>query len=177
MAFDLNEAAQILARTPMSVDALLRDLPAAWTDVNEGPNTWSPYDIVGHYIHGEKTDWIVRARIILDHGSDTAFAPFDRFAQEKSSEGKSLNDLLDEFGHLRLRNLDILGGMEITTEQLLWTGEHPEFGTVTLGELLATWVAHDLGHLAQISRVMARNYAAEVGPWRQYLPIIGGRSE
>ncbi len=173
MSFDLNEAALILARTPLSVNELLRDLPDSWSGVTEGPDTWSPYDIVGHLAHGEKTDWIARTRIILAQGPSVAFEPFDRFAQQQTSAGKELNTLLDEFAHLRLRNLDLLQGMEITTEQLGWTGEHPEFGTVTLGQLLATWVAHDLGHLAQIGRVMARRYTIAVGPWQKYLPIIG----
>ena len=177
MEIDLNEAALILARTPMSVDALLRDLPDAWSRADEGPETWSPYDIVGHFIHGEKTDWIPRARIILAQGPTSDFESFDRFAQERESAGRSLNQLLDEFAHLRLGNLDILQGLAITPEQLAWTGEHPDFGAVTLSQLLATWVAHDLGHLAQISRVMAHKYAAEVGPWRRYLPILGFDAE
>ena len=177
MTFELHEAAQILARTPMTVDALLRDLPAAWTHANEGANTWSPFDIVGHFIHGEKTDWIPRARIILAQGADKDFAPFDRFAQEQESVGRQLNQLLDEFAYLRLRNLAALEALEIGPEQLAWTGEHPEFGTVTLAELLSTWVTHDLGHLAQISRVMARRYTNEAGPWRQYLPILGPLTE
>ncbi len=139
---------------------------------DEGPDTWSPYDVVGHLLHGEKTDWIPRARIILARGPSTAFAPFDRFAQQRDSQGRGLNELLDEFAHLRLQNLDILGSLAITPEQMSWTGSHPEFGSVTLAQLLATWVAHDLGHLAQISRVMARRYTAEVGPWRRYLRIL-----
>ena len=177
MTFELHEAAQILARTPMTVDALLRDLPAAWTHANECGYTWSPFDIVGHFIHGEKTDWIPRARIILAQGTDKGFAPFDRFAQEEESAGRQLSQLLDEFAHLRLGNLAALEALDIGPEQLAWTGEHPEFGTVTLAELLATWVVHDLGHLAQISRVMARRYAKEAGPWRQYLPILGPLTE
>ncbi len=172
MEFDLTEGALILARTPMSIDALLRDLPEAWTHANEGAETWSPYDIVGHFIHGEKTDWIPRARIILAQGSDRGFEPFDRFAQKRESAGRQMNQLLDEFAHLRLQNLAALESLDISPEKLSWTGEHPEFGTVTLAELLATWVAHDLGHLAQISRVMARRYTKETGPWRQYLPIL-----
>ncbi len=173
MTFDIHEAALVLARTPLSIDALLRDLPDVWTHASEGAGRWSAYDVVGHLIHGEKTDWLPRARIILAEGEDRAFAPFDRFAQEQESAGQELNQLLDEFSNLRLQNLAALDRLAITAEQLAWTGEHPEFGTVTLAELLATWVAHDLGHLAQISRVMARRYAEAAGPWRRYLPILG----
>jgi hypothetical protein len=127
---------------------------------------------VGHLIHGERTDWIPRARIILEQGSDRRFTPYDRFAQFRESEGKSLGDLLDEFTQLRAENLAVLGGWHLTDAQLALTGEHPEFGTVTLRQLLATWVGHDLGHVAQIARVMAKQYREAIGPWRAYLPIM-----
>lgn len=177
MEFELHDAAQVLARTPASVDALLRDMPDTWTRCDEGPETWSPYDIVGHFIHGEMTDWLPRARLILAHKPGPIFTPFDRFAQERDPQDRSLNAMLDEFAHRRLQNLDILQGLQITPEKLQWTGEHPEFGEVTLAQLLATWVVHDLGHLAQISRVMAHRYAAAVGPWQAYLPVLRPRAE
>jgi hypothetical protein len=177
MEFDLNDAAHVLARTPATVDALLRDMPDTWTRHDEGPGTWSPYAIVGHFIHGEKAEWIPRAQLILTQGPDRVFTPFDRLAQERDSESRSLNALLDEFAHLRLQNLDILQGLQITPAKLQSTGGHPEFGEVTLAQLLATWVVHDLGHLAQISRVMARAYTGAVGPWRAYLPVLHRRAE
>jgi hypothetical protein len=139
---------------------------------NEGPDTWSPYDVLGHLIHGEETDWIPRARIILEHGESQAFEPFDRFAQFEKSKGKSPAQLLDAFETLRKRNLAVLAQMNITPDQLSLSGRHPELGSVTLSELLATWVAHDLSHIAQAVRVMCKQYSAAVGPWREYLPIL-----
>lgn len=153
--------------------ALLHGLPRAWTDATEGQDSWSPYVIVGHLIHGERTDWIPRARIILEQGADRRFTPYDRFAQFHESKGKSLAALLDEFDQLRADNLRTLASWRLTEHQLLLEGEHPEFGHVTLRQLLATWVAHDLGHVAQVARVMARQYRNAVGPWRAYLPILG----
>ena len=172
MEFQLEEAVSILRRTPESVRALLRDLPPAWATGNEGGDSWSPYDVVGHLIHGEETDWIARARIILEHGEAQAFTPFDRFAQFEKSRGKSLGELIDEFAALREANLAALSELKITPEQLSRRGTHPELGSVTLGQLLATWVAHDLSHVAQTVRVMSRQYTEAVGPWKQYLPIL-----
>lgn len=172
MEFDLTEGAAVLERTPGVLRAMLAGLPAPWTERDEGPETWSPFVIVGHLIHGERTDWIPRARIILDQGADRRFTPYDRFAQFHESAGKPLAALLDEFEDLRARNLATLRNWRLTSDQLSLTGEHPEFGSVTLRQLLATWVAHDLGHIAQIARVMAKQYRVAVGPWRAYLPIV-----
>ena len=172
MDFDLNVGVAILERTPETLRAMLDGLPPSWTDATEGPETWSPYVIVGHLIHGERTDWIARARIILAQGSERRFTPYDRFAQFRESEGRSLTDLLDEFARLRGENLATLAGWGLTDAQLELTGEHPEFGSVTLRQLLATWVAHDLGHIAQTARVMAKQYRDAIGPWRAYLPIV-----
>ena len=172
MDFDLTAGIAVLERTPHTLRALLAGLPPAWTDATEGPETWSPYVIVGHLIHGERTDWIPRARIILDQGPERRFTPYDRFAQFRESEGKSLADLLDELARLRGENLATLAGWRLTDAQLALRGEHPEFGPVTLRQLLATWVAHDLGHVAQTARVMAKQYRDAVGPWRAYLPVM-----
>ena len=172
MDFDLTAGIAVLERTPQTLRALLAGLPPAWTDATEGPETWSPYVIVGHLIHGERTDWIPRARIILDLVPERRFTPYDRFAQFRVSEGKSLADLLDELARLRGENLATLAGWRLTDAQLALRGEHPEFGPVTLRQLLATWVAHDLGHVAQTARVMAKQYRDAVGPWRAYLPVM-----
>ena len=168
----LNDAVAVLERTPTVLRALLSDLPAEWTTCNEGPDTFSAFDNVGHLIHGERTDWIARARIILAQGDDRRFQPFDRFAQQQESAGKTLAQLLDEFTMLRAQNLELLRSWQLSERELALTGEHPELGTVTLVQLVATWVVHDLGHLAQIARVMAKRYAAAVGPWQAYLPIL-----
>jgi hypothetical protein len=172
MDFDLTAGIAILERTPHTLRAMLAGLPAAWTDATEGPETWSPYVIIGHLVHGERADWIVRAKIILAQGEDRRFATFDRFAQLHESEGKSFDDLLDEFARLRAENLATLAGWGLTDAHLALEGEHPAFGAVTLRQLLSTWVAHDLGHIAQTARVMAKQYREEVGPWREYLPIM-----
>jgi hypothetical protein len=172
MEFDLTNAVAVLDRTPQALRALLAGLPPAWTEGDEGPETWSPYVILGHLIHGERADWIPRARIILEQGPDRRFEPYDRFAQFRESEGKSLADLLDEFARLRTENLATLADWNLTEARLALEGEHPAFGPVTLRQLLATWVAHDLGHLAQTARVMAKQYREAVGPWRAYLPVL-----
>jgi len=171
-AFDLQQGISILERTPGTLHAMLGGLSSAWTNATEGPETWSPYVIVGHLIHGERTDWIPRARIILAQGPERHFEPYDRFAQLRESQGRSLLELLDEFARLRLDNLATLSEWRLSEAQLALEGEHPEFGAVTLRQLLATWVAHDLGHVAQIARVMAKQYREAVGPWRAYLPIL-----
>ena len=172
MDFNLTEGVSVLERTPGVLRAMLAGLPANWIERDEGPDTWSPFVIVGHLIHGERTDWISRTRIILDQGADRRFAPYDRFAQFRETAGKPLSTLLDEFAELRSQNLATLRGWNLADEQLELTGEHPEFGRVTLRQLLSTWVAHDLGHIAQIARVMAKQYRDAIGPWRAYLPIV-----
>ncbi len=172
--FVLDEATAVLARTPAALDALLRGLPDGWISANEGPKTWSPFDVVGHLIHGERTDWIPRARIILEQGESRPFDKFDRFAQFAAFEGRSIDSLLDEFAAVRAANLRTLAGFRLTEGDLERRGRHPELGVVTLRQLLATWVAHDLDHVMQISRVLARGYADEVGPWRAYLRVISG---
>jgi hypothetical protein len=172
MDFDLATGIEVLERTPNTLRAMLSGLSSNWIDANEGPETWSPYIIVGHLIHGERSDWIERAQIILAQGPQRRFTPFDRFAQFRESEGKSLAELLDEFAQLRTENLVTLTGWCLTDAQLALEGEHPEFGPVTLRQLLATWVAHDLGHIAQTARVMAKQYREAIGPWRAYLPVM-----
>lgn len=172
MDFDLHAGVMVLERTPGTLRALLSGLPPAWTDATEGPDTWSPYVVVGHLIHGERTDWVPRAEIILAQGQNRRFTPYDRFAQFRESQGKPLEQLLDEFATLREANLKTLAAWQLTDAQLELSGEHPELGAVSLRQLLATWVAHDLGHLAQVTRVMAKQYRAAIGPWRAYLSIM-----
>ena len=173
--FVLDEAMAILSRTPATLDALLRGLPESWITANEGGTTWSAFDVVGHLIHGEETDWMPRAKIILEHGAARPFAKFDRLAQFELSEGLTLDTLLDEFAEFRKRNLDELRALRLSDADLDRPGMHPELGPVTLRQLLATWMAHDLDHVMQISRVLGRQYADEVGPWRAYLRIISGQ--
>jgi uncharacterized damage-inducible protein DinB len=170
--FDLADGIAILERTPRALESLLTDLSPAWTTRHEGPDTWSPFDVVGHLIDAEQTDWMPRLRIILSEGPDRRFQPFDRFRHLSRNQGRALDDLLQEFSECRSRNLDELRSLRLTADQLQLTGEHPEFRTVTLAQLLATWVAHDLGHVAQIARVMAKQYADAVGPWKAYLPVL-----
>lgn len=172
MDFQLQEGIAILERTPGVFRALLGGLPDTWTTPNEGPDTFSAFDNVGHLIHGERADWIPRARVILAQGGHRRFEPYDRFAQVRESQGKSLGVLLDEFEHLRKQNVATLRGWNLSERELALEGEHPEFGPVTLSQLLATWVAHDLGHIAQTTRVMAKQYREAVGPWRAYLPVL-----
>jgi hypothetical protein len=172
MDFDLTDGIAVLERTPHTLRAMLAGLPPTWTDATEGPETWSPYVIVGHLVHGERADWMARARLILAQGPERRFTPYDRFAQFRESQGKPLTDLLDELDRLRAENLATLAGWRLTDAQLDLEGEHPEFGPVTLRQLLATWVAHDLGHVAQAARVMAKQYREAVGPWRAYLPVM-----
>jgi hypothetical protein len=172
MDFQLTHGIEVLERTPATFRAMLGGLPDAWTTPNEGPETFSAFDNVGHLIHGERTDWIPRARIILAQGASRRFEPFDRFAQHRDSEGKTLAQLLDEFANLRRDNLSTLRGWQLTDRELALEGEHPELGTVTLRQLLSTWVAHDLGHVAQTARVLAKQYRDAVGPWRAYLPVL-----
>jgi len=173
MKFNLDDAVRILENTPAALRTLLSGLPDGWISENEGGESWSPFDIVGHLIHGEKTDWIPRAKIILEHGEARTFEPFDRFAQFKESKGKSLQDLLEEFEVLRKQSLAELEGMKLDEGDLRKRGMHPELGPVSLKQLLATWVVHDLGHLNQITRVMAKQLKEDVGPWGVHLPVIG----
>jgi hypothetical protein len=170
----IAEAAALLARTPGMLDAWLRGLPECWIVAHEGRDTWSPIDIVGHLIHGERADWMPRVRWILDRGDSMAFEPFDRLAQFRESAGRSLPDLLDEFARLRQASLRELAALQVDETALDRPGMHPSLGAVTLRQLLATWVAHDLDHVTQVARVMATQYADEVGPWRAYLRVISG---
>ena len=172
MRFELDDAIALLERTPATLQALLRDLPNAWTRGNEGGSTFSPFDVVGHLIHGERTDWMVRARIILEQGESRPFDRYDRFAQAKESAGRSLGVLLDEFATLRRENLAALRSLSLHATDLDRRGTHPVLGPVTLRQLLATWAVHDLTHLHQIARAMAHQYRSEVGPWDAYLGVL-----
>jgi uncharacterized damage-inducible protein DinB len=172
MEFSIDQSLALLARTPATLHALLRELPDEWTHANEGPSTWSAFDVIGHLIHGEQTDWLVRTRLILEHGESRAFDRFDREAQFRESEGKSLPQLLDEFARLRAENLADLRALNLTPEQLALRGRHPALGTVTLSELLATWAVHDMTHLHQIVRILAHQYRNSVGPWGKYLGVL-----
>jgi hypothetical protein len=173
MDFDLQHGLAVLERTPSALQALLAGLPDVWTRQNEGPETWSPREVVGHLIEGERSDWIPRARIVLAQGPSTAFTPFDRTAHQRSRNANApLEELLETFARMRAENLETLRGWRVTPAQLELTGIHPEFGSVTLRQHLATWVAHDLGHLVQITRTMARQYRDAVGPWRAYLSAL-----
>jgi DinB superfamily len=172
MTFEVATGVQVLERTPRTLRAMLDGVASAWTDATEGPDTWSPFVIVGHLIQGERTNWIPRARIILAQGADRQFQPFDRLPRFQERGAASLAELLTEFDEVRAENLKTLRQWRLTDAQLALEGEHPEFGAVTLRQLLATWVAHDLSHIAQISRVMAKQYRDAVGPWRAYLRVM-----
>ena len=172
MEHDLTQTISLLSRTPAVLNALLRDLPEAWTLATEGEDTWSPFDVVGHLIHAERTDWLPRARRILEFGETRAFEPFDRVGQIRESQGKSLDQLLDEFARLRSESLDELRALSLQPEDLNRCGRHPSLGQVTLSQLLATWAVHDLTHLHQISRTMAHQYREAVGPWNVYLGVL-----
>lgn len=172
MDFNYNKSLEILRRTPAVLKHMLSGLSEDWYSHNEGEETWSPYDVIGHFIHGEKTDWLERTEIILSNAADKTFIPFDRFAQMGASTGKSIEALLEEFRILREGNLDKLEALGIDEKDLNKKGIHPELGEVSLRQLLASWVVHDLGHIAQISRVMAKQYKEEVGPWIAYLGIL-----
>jgi hypothetical protein len=168
----LSDINAILSRTPKTLRALLEDLPDAWLETNEGEGTFSPRDVVGHLIHGEKTDWVPRIRLILDGGETQPFVPFDRFGFRDAIRGVSTSALLVEFQRLRASNLALLAGFSITPARLKLRGRHPELGPVTLGQLLATWAVHDLNHIDQVVRVMSRGYVSAVGPWKAYLGIL-----
>jgi hypothetical protein len=171
MTFDLDQSIEILRRTPGTLQALLDGLGAPWIRATEGPDTFSPFDVVGHLIDGEETDWIPRARIILAQG-DLRFEPYDRFRHRARNVGKTLESLLAEFASLRAANLQLLRSWKLTAGKLDLPGEHRRLGQVTLRQLLAAWVVHDLGHVAQIARVMAKQYRDEVGPWVPFLPVL-----
>src|SRR4026209_1424625 len=170
--FRFDDALPVLRRTPAILSELLVDLPGRWTDAVEGPGTWSPFDVVGHLIHGERTDWLPRVERMLVHGDTIPFDAFDREAIFTASKGLSLADLLDTFEALRRENLDRLAALGLTDADLERRGRHPELGVVTIKQHLATWVAHDLGHISQIVRVMATQYSEAAGPWRAYLSIL-----
>jgi hypothetical protein len=172
MQFHLNKSLQILERTPAVLIDLLKDIDEDWTMNNEGDETWSAYDIIGHLIHGEHTDWIPRLEIILNEDANKNFTPFDRFAQFKQSEGKNLNQLLKEFKMLREENLKKLKSHQLKEEDFDKTGIHPYFGAITMRQLLSTWTIHDLSHIAQISRVMAKQYKEAIGPWTEFFRMM-----
>ncbi|HEY6466054.1 MAG TPA: DinB family protein [Candidatus Acidoferrales bacterium] len=170
--FNVGEAIAVLSRTPQTLNALLRGMPDIWVRRNEGNDTWTAFDIVGHLIVGERTDWMPRVRVIFEHGEARSFTPFDRFAQSKESESKSLEQLLEDFSSLRKNNLAGLQALNLQKEDFARRGTHPALGVVTLSELLATWAVHDLTHLHQLSRVMANQYREAVGPWNAYLGVL-----
>ena len=172
MRFELASSMDILRRTPATLRALVDGAGDAWTRSNEGPDTFSPFDVVGHLIDGEQTDWMPRARIILSRDPQATFAPYDRFRHYERNRGRSLASLLDELARLRGENLEALAGWNLGEAELELRARHPSLGPVSLSQLLATWVAHDLGHIAQIARVMAKQYRHEVGPWVEYLPVL-----
>jgi len=172
MQYDLHKSLAILDRTPAVLRQLLQGLDPDWLMNNEGPDTFSPFDVLGHLVHGEKTDWTARIKLVLEHGNTKAFEKFDRFAMYEESEGKTINQLLDEFEKLRKENLDWLKSLSLTANDLYKKGLHPVLGEVTLENLLATWVVHDLTHISQISRVMAKQYKEAIGPWTEFFRIL-----
>lgn len=172
MKFDIKRSVEILERTPATLKTLLSGLHDDWTMSNEGPETFSPYDVIGHLVHGERTDWAVRAKIILESGLSKPFVPWDRFAQYEESRGKTLEQLLDEFEIVRKNNMAWLKSLDLPEEELDKKGMHPSLGEVTLRNLLSTWVVHDLTHIAQITRVMAKQYKEEMGPWPEFFRIL-----
>ncbi len=172
MTYDLNKSIAVLERTPAVLNTLLSGLHDDWIMHNEGPETFSPYDVMGHLIHGEKTDWTVRTKMILEYGSTKPFVPWDRFAQFDESEGKTLQQFLDEFAAIRAENMIWFKGLQLTEADLDKKGIHPKLGEVTLKNLLATWVVHDLTHIAQVTRVMAKQYKEQMGPWPEFFRIL-----
>ena len=172
MKYSLERSYEILDRTPAVLQALLAGLPDDWVMPNEGPETFSSYDVIGHLVHGEKTDWIVRTKMILEFGNTQTFEKYDRFAQYEESKGKSLQQILDEFAAIRKENMIWFKSLNLTEDDLNRKGMHPVLGDVTLRNLLATWVVHDLTHIAQITRVMAKQYKTEMGPWPEFFRIL-----
>ena len=172
MTFDLAETIQLLSSTPDALRSLLQSLPEDWARTSDEPGSWAPFDVIGHLLHGEETDWLPRAEIILAQAENTTFVPFDRFIQFESSKGKTLTELLDQFSLLRRRNLETMRSWQLSEAQLDLPGVHPELGPVNLRQLLATWAVHDLNHLRQIIVAIAKHYEHAVGPWKQYLSIL-----
>jgi hypothetical protein len=172
MKFHLDDAIAILSHTPAALDAMVRGLPEAWLHANEGPETWSPFDVVGHLVAGERTDWVPRVRLILEQGDKRAFEPFNRTAMFEESKGKSVGELLDTFATLRAQNLETVRALQLEPADYARPGMHPSLGRVKLEQLLATWVTHDMTHLTQISRVIAKQFTDEVGPWREYIGVL-----
>jgi uncharacterized damage-inducible protein DinB len=172
MNFTVEKSIEILERTPTVLETMLQNISADWTENNEGGETWRVFDVLGHLVHGEKTDWMARLEIILSDAPDKTFESFDRFAQFEESKGKTLSQLLDEFKRLRQKNIEVLRSKNLTGKNLEETGVHPIFGEVTLAQLLATWTVHDLDHIAQVSRIMAKQYKEAVGPWIEYLKVL-----
>lgn len=171
-SFSIDRTIEILEQTPETLIHLTSGLSDFWTKSNEGIDTWSVFDVVGHLLHGDKTDWLVRTKIILSNSYEKQFKPFDRFAQLETSKGKTLLELLNEFKLVRAENVRQIKSFEITTNDLTKAGMHPTFGAVTLGQLLSTWAVHDLDHIAQISRIMSKQYKEETGPWIEFLTIL-----
>jgi hypothetical protein len=172
LPFRIEDTLQLLERTPGALRGLLSGLPPEWVHGNYGPDTFSPFDVVGHLIHAEKTDWIPRLRRILENGESVAFDPFDRFAQYQASQGRRIEELLAEFTRLRSVNVSKIRALHLGEDKLPLRGKHPELGTVTARQLLATWIVHDMNHLKQIAKGIAWQYRDEVGPWKEYLPIL-----
>ncbi len=172
MQFQLDDALTILSHTPAALDAMVRGLPEPWLHANEGPETWSPFDVVGHLLAGERTDWVTRLRLILEHGDRHPFEPFNRTAMFEESKGKTIGELLDDFATLRAQNLETVRALQLEPADFARKGMHPSLGSVTLEQLLATWVTHDMTHLVQISRVIAKQFKDEVGPWREYIGVL-----
>jgi uncharacterized damage-inducible protein DinB len=172
MQFRIDDAIAILSHTPAALDAMVRGLPEPWLHANEGPETWSPFDVVGHLVAGERTDWVTRLRLILEHGDKHPFEPFNRTAMFEESKGKGITELLDTFATLRAQNLETVRALQLEPADFVRRGMHPSLGSVTLEQLLATWVTHDMTHMAQISRVIAKQFTAEVGPWREYIGVL-----
>jgi len=172
MQFQLEDALSILSRTPAALDAMVRGLPEPWLHANEGPETWSPFDVVGHLVAGERTDWVTRLRLILEDGDKHPFEPFNRTAMFEESKGKTIAELLDTFATLRAQNLETVRALQLEPADFARRGMHPSLGSVTLEQLLATWVTHDMTHMVQISRVIAKQFKDEVGPWREYIGVL-----
>ena len=172
MRFDIDHSIEILSRTPSAMRAMLDGVSDGWTRENEGPDTFSAFDVIGHLIDGEETDWIPRARIVMSQGENRTFERYDRFRHKSRNKDRSLASLLDEFEKLRRDNIELVKSWKLTNDDLRLTAMHPALGTVTFAQLLSAWVVHDLGHIAQVSRVMAKQYKEEVGPWVQYLPVL-----
>ena len=172
MKFELDRAVEILERTPAVLRSMLTGLSEPWIRNSYGEKTFSPFDVVGHLIHGERTDWIPRARIILERGEARAFEPFDRYAQFTQSQGKTIGELLDTFERLRGENIEELRALRLTPQKLALTGRHPELGSVTMEQLLATWTVHDLNHIHQIAKCMAWQYKDGMGPWHSHVGVL-----